>query len=166
MEVARRYTKAENCAHMAGEDGLWKARTITRNCFTLMPSFDVSYASKLLTVGRGPTDDFIMNYFYGLKKTSDRDLTTVQIQRNGGPNRAPTTCEDLSTNAFLSGQTGDDLTEDTVWEVGDAVQTRLLFLILGSSRRPSPFPTATAKPPDEGVAGGASLALLVLGAPE
>ena len=64
----------------------------------------------------------------------DRDLTTVQIQRNGGPNRAPTTCEDLSMNAFLSGQTRDDLTEDTIREVADAVRTRLRFLILGSSR--------------------------------
>ena len=70
-----------------------------------------------------------------VKKTSYTDLTAVQIQRNGGPNRAPTTCEDLSTNAFLSGQTGDDLTEDTVREVADAVRTRLRFLFLGSSRR-------------------------------
>ena len=63
LEVARRYTKAENCVHMAGEDGLWKARTITRNCFSLMPSSDVSYASKLLAVGRDPTDDLDMNCF-------------------------------------------------------------------------------------------------------
>ena len=63
LEVARRYTKAENCAHMVGEDGLWKARTINRNYFPLMPSSDVSYASKLLAVGRGPTDDFDMNCF-------------------------------------------------------------------------------------------------------
>ena len=65
----------------------------------------------------------------------DRDLTAVQIQRSGAPNRAPPTCDDLSANAFLSGQTGYDLTEDTVREVADAVGTRLLFLILGSSRR-------------------------------
>ena len=63
LEVACWYTKAENCAHMAGEDGLWKASTITRNCFSLMPSSDVSYASKLLAVGRDPTDDLDMNYF-------------------------------------------------------------------------------------------------------
>ena len=63
LEVAHRYAKAVNCALMAGEDGLWKGRTIIRNCFSLMPSSDVSYASKLLTVGRGPTDDFDMNCF-------------------------------------------------------------------------------------------------------
>ena len=69
----------------------------------------------------------------------------------------------MSANAFLSGQTGYDLTEDTVREVADAVRTRLLFLILGSSRCTL---AASGKPPEEGVAGGASLALLVLGAPE
>ena len=63
LEVARRYTKAENYAHMAGEDGLWKARTISRNYFSLMPSSDVSYTSKLLAVGRDPTDDLDMNCF-------------------------------------------------------------------------------------------------------
>ena len=63
LEVAHRYAKAVNCALMAGEDGLWKARTIIKNCFSMMQSSDVSYASKLLAVGKGRTDDLAMNCF-------------------------------------------------------------------------------------------------------
>ena len=51
-----------------------------------------------------------MNCFSIVKKTRDRDLAAVEIQRSDGPQRTPATCEDSSTDAILDGKTRDDLT--------------------------------------------------------
>ena len=69
-------------------------------------------------------------------------------------------------DALFSGERGDDLTEYDVREVANAVRSKLLFLILEISRRTLAASSRYRQLPEEGVAGGASLALLVLGAPK
>ena len=122
---------------------------------------DVCFLDDLLA--RENVDDLATDFFQRSGRTSIRDHTKFEIQGCGAPYVVPPRCEHLCVDALLYGQTRDDLAEDGVREIADAVRTRLLFLILGSSRRTL---AATAKPPEEGVAGSASLALLVLGAPE
>jgi hypothetical protein len=51
------------------------------------------------------------------------EATTVKVKRSGAPDVAPSGREDLCSGAFLGGEEGDDVAEDGIREVADAVGT-------------------------------------------
>ena len=91
---------------MAGQNGFRK----TDNRISTEPRSGIAFANGLLGEGAQMRYGLDMNFFSIVKKTRDRDLAAVEIQRSDGPQRTPATCEDLSTDSLLDGKTRDDLT--------------------------------------------------------
>jgi hypothetical protein len=62
------------------------------------------------------------------------EATTVEIKRSGTPEVAPPGRQDSGTGAVLGGEEGDDLAEDGVWEVSDAIDASSFFILPGRHR--------------------------------
>ena len=131
---------------MIGEDRYRKTEAISDRFSAAVAtkmsavSSDVCYIDDLLA--RENADDLATDFFQRSGRTSIKDHTKVEIEWCGAPYAAPPRCEHLCAHAFLYGQTRDDLAEDGVREIADAVRTRL-NMVLGSSGR------ATAAPLNE-----------------
>ena len=59
------------------------------------------------------------------------ETTAVEVERRGAPDVAPPGREDLGAGAVLGAEEGDDLTEDGVGEVADAVDASIIFISCG-----------------------------------
>ena len=131
---------------MIGEDRYRKTEAISDRFSAAVAtkmsalSSDVCFMEDLLA--RENADDLATDFFQRSGRTSIKDHTKVEIEWCGAPYAAPPRCEHLCAHAFLYGQTRDDLAEDGVGKIADAVRTRL-NMVLGSIGR------ATAAPLNE-----------------
>jgi len=69
----------------------------------------------------------------------------VQVERSGAPDVAPPGGEDLRAGAVLGGEAGDDVAEDGVGKVADAVHALPFPFFFSQSKPPLPLAPATTR---------------------
>ena len=143
LEVACRDAEAANWALVIREDRYRKTEVIGDTFSATVAakmsalSSEVCFLDGLLT--RENTDDFAADFFQRSRGTSIKDHAKVDPEWCGVPYAAPPRCEHLCVHAFLYVQTRDDLAEDGIREIADAVRTRL-NMMLGSCGRATVTP--------------------------